>query len=153
MDDTVACFYLRNTFRWLSLQVEIVNKWLPERVVLGFFFFLALIGKLSTNGIILLQKKKKRKVIQAHLSLSSRYSVLMLPCELIVRRFLKRSIIYKNIYVLKGANQPQAGHVTGHADLRIISDFLKNLRYMQMLYRISYQCNNAILMSEQSCGL
>ena len=52
---------------------------------------------------------------------------------------------------MKGANQPQAGHVTGHADLKIISDFLKNLRYMQMLYRISYQCNNDILMNKQSC--
>lgn len=46
------------------------------------------------------------------------YSMLMLLYELIVRSFLKRSIIYKNIYVLKGANQPQAGHVTGHADLK-----------------------------------
>jgi len=30
-------FYLGTAFRWLSLQVETVNKWLPDRVVLVFF--------------------------------------------------------------------------------------------------------------------
>ena len=52
---------------------------------------------------------------------------------------------------MKGANQPQAGHVTGHADLKSYQIFFKNLQYMQMLYGISYQCNNAILMNKQSC--
>lgn len=33
----LSCFYLGNTFKWISLQVEIVNKWLPDRVVLVFF--------------------------------------------------------------------------------------------------------------------
>lgn len=112
----LSCFYLGNTFKWISLQVEIVNKWLPDRVVLCFFScpYRETEHKLNHSAA----KKKKKKVIQPHLYLSSRYSMLMLLYELIVRSFLKRSIIYKNIYVLKGANQPQAGHVTGHADLK-----------------------------------
>lgn len=129
-----------------------MNKWLPDLELWCFFFLLALIGK-PEHKLNHSAAKTKQKVIQAHLYLSSRYSSLVLLHELIVRSFLKRSIIYKNIYVLKGANQPQEGHVTGHADLKIISDFLRNLRYMQMLYRISYQCNNDILMNKQSCRI
>lgn len=89
-------------------------------------FFLALIGKLSTSWIILSAAKKK-KSHSPHLYPSSRYSRLMLLYELIVRSFLKKNLLYIKIYVFKGANQPWAGHVTGHADSKIISDFLKIL--------------------------
>lgn len=108
-------FYLGTTFKCISLQVETVNKWLPDTSCVGFFScpYRETEHKLNHSAA-----KKKKKVIQPHLYLSSRYSTLMLLYELIVRSFLKRSIIYKNIYVLKGANQPQAGHVTGHADLK-----------------------------------
>lgn len=37
--------------------------------------------------------------------------------------------IHTCVYVFNGANQSLAGHVTGHADSKIISDFLKFLIY------------------------
>lgn len=112
----LSCFYLGSSFKWICLQVEIVNKWLPDKVFCFVLFFPC--PYRETEHKLNHSAAKKKKVIQPHLYLSSRYSMLMLLYELIVRSFLKRSIIYKNIYVLKGANQPQAGHVTGHADLK-----------------------------------
>lgn len=37
------------------------------------------------------------------------------------------------IYVFNGANQSWAGHVTGHADSKIISDFLNFLIYADVI--------------------
>lgn len=77
MDDTVVLFLLGGSgFERICLQVGTVNRWLPERCF-GFVFFLALIGKLSTNRTVLLQKKNKQtdetqKVLRPHLCLSSR---------------------------------------------------------------------------------
>lgn len=132
MDDTVVLFLLGGSgFERICLQVGTVNRWLPERCF-GFVFFLALIGKLSTNRTVLLQKKNKQtdetqKVLRPHLCLSSRYGAPAALRRIILRSFLKRSIIYIKIYiyVLKGANQPQAGHVTGHADLKSYQIFFK----------------------------
>lgn len=59
LDDTVVLFLLGGSgFERICLQVGTVNRWLPERCF-GFVFFLALIGKLSTNRTVLLQKKKQ----------------------------------------------------------------------------------------------
>lgn len=40
---------------------------------------------------------------------------------------------YVCVYVFNGANQSRAGHVTGHADSKIISDFLKFLIYADVI--------------------
>lgn len=37
------------------------------------------------------------------------------------------------VYVFNGANQSWAGHVTGHADSKIISDFFKSLIYADVI--------------------
>lgn len=104
MDDTVVLFLLgRSGFERICLQVGTVNRWLPERCF-GFVFFLALIGKLSTNRTVLLQKKNKQtdetqKVLRPHLCLSSRYGAPAALRRIILRSFLKRSIIYIKIYI------------------------------------------------------
>lgn len=56
----LSCFYLGNTFKWISLQVEIVNKWLPDRVVLVFFScpYRETEHKLNHSAA---KKKKKKK--------------------------------------------------------------------------------------------
>lgn len=61
LDDTVVLFLLGGSgFERICLQVGTVNRWLPERCF-GFVFFLALIGKLSTNRTVLLQKKTNKQ--------------------------------------------------------------------------------------------
>lgn len=40
---------------------------------------------------------------------------------------------YVCVYVFNGANQSWAGHVTGHADSKIISDFLNFLIYADVI--------------------
>ena len=71
----LLCFYLGNIFKWINLQVEIVNKWLPDRgVFFGFWVFFppllfALIGETEhkLNHIVCCKKKSSNPIFICHL--------------------------------------------------------------------------------------
>ena len=46
----LLCFYLGNIFKWINLQVEIVNKWLPDRGVFFVLGFFSLLSSLPLEG-------------------------------------------------------------------------------------------------------